>query len=51
MIKRNVLKIDKENFNIKAWTPALVKHKDVLEKVQQRATKWVQGLKNVMVTN
>jgi len=60
MIKINISKIDKENFNIlykkyvrtnpeycaQAWSLALVKDKEVLEKVQQRAAKWVKGLKN-----
>ena len=60
MVKRNFPKIDKEDFNvlyktyvrphmefcIQAWSPCMVKDIQLLEKVQQRATKWVKGFKN-----
>jgi len=65
MIRRNFPKIDKDDFNIlcktyvrlqveycvQAWSPAMVKDIEVLEKVQQRATKWVKGLKNKCYTD
>jgi len=60
MVKRIFPKIDKEDFNIlykmyvrphmefcvQAWSPSMVKDIQILEKVQQRATKWVTDLQN-----
>ena len=60
MIKRNFHRIDVEDFRIlykvyvrplmeyaiQAWSPHMVKDIQLLEKVQQRATKCVYGLKN-----
>jgi len=34
-----------------AWSPEIVKDIEILEKVQQRATKWVRGLKNKHYTD
>src|SRR5664279_3673533 len=61
MVKRNFKRIEKENFSIvykgyiiphleyavQAWNPHLRKDIDCLERIQQRATKIVMGIRNL----
>jgi len=37
---------DHTSINLFKHSPASVKDKEVIEEVQQRPTKWIQGLKN-----
>jgi len=34
---------------VQIWSPAAAKDSEILEKVQQKATRWVKGLKNKML--
>ena len=64
MVKRHFPEIDKDDFNIlyktyvqphmefciQAWSPSMFKDIQILEKVQQSATKWVKCFKNMNYT-